>query len=126
MKIVALILRLLLGLMFLVFGLNGFLQFISAPLPAGPAGTYITVLNSTHYIYLVSGTQAIAGILLLINRYVPLALAILAPVIANIIVFHVTMLMQGSQMAFVTAAMWGFLTWRYRAHFAGLFVQKAD
>lgn len=126
MKIVVLIARLLLGLVFFVFGLNGFLNYLPAPMPPGVAGAYLGALLSSHYVYLVSGTEVAAGLLLLINRYVPLALALLAPVIANILVFHITMLAAGWQPALVTALIWGFLTWRVRAHFAPLFVPKVD
>jgi len=125
MKIVAVIARILLGLMFFVFGLNGFLNFIPAPPMTGTAGAFVGALISSHFIYLVSGTQVIAGVLLLINRFVPLALALLAPVLANILVFHLTMQMTGLPMAVFTTLLWVLLMWRFRGHFTPLFAQKA-
>jgi len=91
MKIIVLIARLLLGLVFVVFGLNGFLQFLPQPPIGGMAGDFVTVLAHSHYTYLVFGVQFIAGVLLLTNQFVPLAVAMLAPMLANILTFHLTM-----------------------------------
>ena len=124
MKIIIVIARILLGLIFLVFGLNGFLNFIPAPPMEGVAGAFIGALASSHYLYLVCGVQVITGVLLLLNQFVPLALAMLAPVIANILAFHLTMQPSGWPLALFTTILWGILMWRYRAHFASLFVQK--
>lgn len=125
MKIIAVIARILLGLIFFVFGLNGFLNFLPMPPLAGVAGAFLGALVSSHYLYLVCGVQLIAGVLLLINRFVPLALAMLAPVIANIITYHATMQPSGWPLALFTTILWMILVWRYRAHFTCLFVQKA-
>lgn len=125
MKIIAIIARILLGLIFFVFGLNGFLQFIPAPPIPGLAGTFIGVLMQSHFIFFVAGVQVIAGALLLVNRFVPLALALLAPMIANILVFHLTMQPSGLPPGVLAAILWCFLAWRLRAYFAPLFVQKA-
>jgi putative oxidoreductase len=125
MKIVTVIVRVLLGLIFFIFGLNGFVGFLPMPPLAGTAGAFIGALFSSHYLYLVSGVQLIAGVLLLINRFVPLALAMLAPVLANILAYHVTMEPVGWQLAVFTTILWAILAWRYRAHFTALFVQKA-
>src|SRR5688572_30599983 len=84
--------RILLGLVFLVFVLNGFLHFIPPPSTPMPerAMAFIGALVATGYLLpLVAGTQAVAGALLLANRFVPLALLLLAPVIVNIVAFHV-------------------------------------
>jgi uncharacterized membrane protein YphA (DoxX/SURF4 family) len=124
MKVLALIVRILLGLIFVVFGLNGFLNFIPAPPMEGVAGAFIGALISSHYVYLVCGVQLIAGILLLVNQFVPLALAVLAPVMANILTYHLTMQLNGWPLALFTTILWAILAWRYRAHFASLFVQK--
>ena len=83
MKIAALIARLLLGLVFLVFGLNGFLHFMTGPLPSGPAGQFLSALVQSHYDLVVSAVQIAGGTLLLANRYVPLGLVLLGPVIVN-------------------------------------------
>jgi hypothetical protein len=125
MKIVAVIARILLGLMFFVFGLNGFLNFMHAPLPPGLAGTFLDTLITSHFVYYVSGIQVIAGVLLIANQFVPLALAILAPVLYNILVFHITMQPSGLPMGLVATILWLILVWRLRDYFASLFVQKA-
>ena len=125
MKIATVIVRVLLGLIFFVFGLNGFVGFLPMPPLAGTAGAFIGALFSSHYLYLVSGTQLIAGVLLLVNRFVPLALALLAPVLANILAYHVTMQMEGLPLALITMLLWAILVWRYRAHFTALFVHRA-
>lgn len=91
MKIAALIARLLLGLVFLVFGLNGFLHFMTGPLPSGPAGQFLSALVQSHYDLVVSAVQIAGGTLLLANRYVPLALVLLGPVIVNIFFYHLLM-----------------------------------
>jgi putative oxidoreductase len=125
MKIVTLIARILLGLMFFIFGLNGFLHFIPAPPIPGLAGTFAGVLMQSHYFFFVAGIQVIAGALLLINRFVPLALALLAAVIANILVFHLTMQPSGLPPGVFAAILWIILAYRFRAYFAPLLVQKA-
>src|SRR5258707_5093490 len=91
MKIITHISRFLLGLIFLVFGLNGFLHFIPMPPPSGVAGQFLGAMFVSKYLLVVSGLQVISGALLLINRYVPLALTILAPIIVNILLFHALM-----------------------------------
>lgn len=125
MKIVAIIARILLGLMFLVFGLNPFLHFLPMIPPPGMAGTFLGVLISSHYVYFVAAVQVIAGVLLLVNQFVPLALALLAPVIANILVFHLTMQPAGLPPGILATILWIILAWRLRAYFAPLLVQKA-
>ncbi|MGB6933996.1 MAG: hypothetical protein WA626_18720 [Acidobacteriaceae bacterium] len=125
MKIVAIIARILLGLTFLVFGLNGFLNFMHGPLPPGLAGTFLTTLVTTHFVYFVAAVQVIAGALLLVNQFVPLALALLAPVLYNILVFHITMQPSGLPPGLIASVLWLILVWRLRDYFAPLFVQKA-
>src|ERR1700674_2634694 len=88
MRTVSAIARYLAGVVFLVFGLNGFLNFIPLPPPGGPAGQFMGALYGSHYLWVIFAFQVIAAVLLLINRYVPLAVAILAPVIVNILTFH--------------------------------------
>ena len=85
MKIATVIARILLGLVFVVFGLNPFLKFIPMQMPPGTAGQFLTVLFVSHFVYVVGAAQVIGGVLLLINRYVPLALTILGPVIVSIL-----------------------------------------
>ena len=127
MKIAALIARILLGLVFLVFGLNGFLPFIPmGPLPSGAAGQFLTALFQSHYVLVVSALQLVGGVLLLVNRYVPLALAVLGPVIVNIFLYHLLMDRSGLPIAIVVVALWGILAFRHRQYFSGLFVQKTS
>lgn len=126
MKVVEIIVRILLGLMFLVFGLNGFFNFMKGELPTGMAGNFIHALIDSHYVLFVSGIQAIAGALLLINRFIPLALTLLGALLYNILVFHLTMEHSGAQMGIVCTLLWAFLAWRYRNSLAPLFVQKTE
>lgn len=127
MKIVALIARILLGVVFLVFGLNGFLHFIPmGTMPTGLAGQFATVLMESHYVLFVSAFQVIGGALLLVNRYVPLGLTLLAPVIVNILLFHILMALSGLPLAIVVAILWCIVAYRQRQYFSSLFVQKTS
>lgn len=125
MKIAALISRILLGLIFTVFGLNGFLNFIPQPPPEGMVATFVGVLFSSHYSVFIFGIQLLCGILLLTNQFVPLALALLGPVIANILVFHIAMQPAGLPPGLFSAILWGILAWRLRSHFAPLLVRHS-
>jgi putative oxidoreductase len=126
MKIAALISRLLLGLVFTFFGLNGFLHFLpTPPLPPTPSGRFIAAISESHYVYLVAGVQVVGGVLLLIGRYVPLALTLLGPVIVNIFVYHLLMDPKGLPLAAVVVVLWFVLFFRYRQNFSGLFVHRA-
>ncbi|HMF75108.1 MAG TPA: hypothetical protein VK604_05550 [Bryobacteraceae bacterium] len=125
MRIAAVIARILLGVMFFVFGLNGFLQFIPAPPPPGAAGVFVGALFSSHFYVLIFGTQLIAGILLLLNQFVPLALVLLAAVIANILVFHITMQPSGLGPGLLAAILWVILAFRFWSHLAPLFTRRA-
>src|SRR5450432_2708762 len=121
MKIAALIARILLGLIFVIFGLNGFLNFLHAPLPTGVAGQFIIAMASTHYLYAVSAFEVIGGGLLLSGVFVPLGLTILGPLLVNILLFHICMLRMGLSVALVTTALW-FIVFAYRrSAFAGIF-----
>lgn len=125
MRIATLVAQILLGLIFFVFGLNGFLNFLHAPLPSGLAGDFVGALTKSHYFYLVSATQLVAGVLLLASQCVPLGLALLAPVLANILAYHATMNPSGAQAGIFATILWVFLAWRFRAYFAPLLVRKA-
>jgi uncharacterized membrane protein YphA (DoxX/SURF4 family) len=121
MKIATLIARSLLGLVFTVFGLNMFLHFIPMPPPpAGPARDFLTALFVSHYLYVVGGLEVAGGVLLLAGRFVPLALTLLGPVIVNILSFHALMEPSGLPLAAIVSALALFVTWSYRASFAGL------
>jgi putative oxidoreductase len=127
MKIVYLIARILLGLMFVVFGLNGFLHFIPmGPMPAGLAGQFAGAMLQSHYMAVVSALQLITGLLLLLNRYVPLALTFLGPVIVNIILYHLFMAPAGLPLAIVAAILWILSAFQIRSVFTVLFQQRVQ
>jgi len=127
MKIAVTIARVLLGLTFAFFGANGLHPFLPmGPMPTGLAGQFIAVFAQSHWVTIVAAVQVIAGLLLLVNRYVPLALALLGPVIVNILVFHLLMNLAGIPPGVVVTILWLFLFYRYRRNFAGLFVAKAE
>lgn len=121
MKTTTIIARSLLGLIFVTFGLNMFLNFIHMPPPPeGPAREFMTALFLSHYLYVVGALQVAGGLILLSGRWVPLGLTLLGPVIVNILCFHILMAPAGLPMAIVVAVLALFLLWRYRENFAGL------
>lgn len=127
MRIVVVIARVLLGLVFFIFGLNGFLHFMPNPPPTPPAGAFFGALIATGYMFmLIFGTQVLGGALLLLNVAVPFALVILAPVIVNIIGFHLYLSPVPAQLtiAFIVTALELLLIWYYREAFAPLFRSK--
>lgn len=91
--------RVLLGLIFLVFGLNGLLHFFNPPPPAGDALTWSEIMAAHHWFNFISVVQLVAGLLLLVGRFVPLALTMLAPVIVNILLFHALLWPHGYEAA---------------------------
>ena len=125
MKTLVLISRLLLGLLFLVFGLNGFLNFIPAPMPTGIAGQYVGALFVSHYLAGVFALEIVAGALLLANRFVRAALTILAPILVNIALFHACMAPSGFAPAVIAVALWSVLFYRERAAFAPLLMANS-
>src|SRR5262245_22157788 len=126
MRIAVLIARLLLGLAFVVFGLNGFLHFLDmGPMPSGLAGDFIGALNQSHYYWVVAGLQVVGGALLLVNRFVPLALVLLGPVIVNILCFHIFLLPSGIALAIVATVLWFIVFFGHRQSFSGIFAQRA-
>ena len=126
MKIASTIARYLLGLVFLVFGLNGFLHFIPMPPPKGAlAAQFGGVIFASHYWVVVFGVQVIGAVLLLVNRFVPLALVLLGPVIVNIFFFHALMAPEGIPLAIVVVVLWLILAIRYKQYLSGIFVQNA-
>src|SRR6266850_8004539 len=125
MKIATLIARLLLGLIFVVFGLNGFLNFLNmGPMPTGLAGQFIGALALSHYFWVVAGLQVVGGALLLVNRFVPLGLVLLGPVIVNIICYHVFLNISGVALAIVVVILWLIVFYGHRQYFSGIFVQR--
>jgi uncharacterized membrane protein YphA (DoxX/SURF4 family) len=121
MKILTIIARVLLGLVFVVFGSNAFFNFFGPP-PALPglAGDYMHAFIDSGYVYAVGVVQVVGGVLLLVGRFVPLGLALLAPIVVNILLFHFLLLPQGWQPGVVVALLEIFLIWRYRDAFKGI------
>jgi putative oxidoreductase len=123
MKYVIVIVRVLLGLVFVVFGSNAFLKFMGPPPEMhGQAGAFITALMSSGYIYVIAVLQILGGLCLLLGaRFVPLGLTLLGPVIVNIVLFHVFLEPSGMLIAVVISALALFLLWIYRFKFPAIF-----
>ena len=126
MKIAALVSRILLGLVFFIFGLNGFLNFLPGQLPSGLAGDFLNALLKSHYVFFLSALELVGGALLLVNRYVVLGLVLLGPVIVNILLFHALLLPSGLSIAVIVAILWGVLAFYLRQYLSGIFVQRAS
>jgi len=124
MRTASAVARFLAGVIFLVFGLNGFLSFIPLPPPGGIAGQFMGALYVSHYLWVIFAFQVIAGVLLLVNRYVPLAVAMLAPVLVNILTFHALMAPSGLPLAVFVAALWALIFIDVRPAFSGLFESR--
>jgi len=119
MKNLTIIVRSLLGLTFVVFGLNAFLHFIPMSPPQGLAGDFMKALFVSHYFYVVAVLQIAGGAICLLGRFVPLGLTLLGPVIVNILLFHVFLDPSGLPLAVVVSAVALFLLWTNRRAFAG-------
>jgi putative oxidoreductase len=124
MRTVSVVARYLAGVIFLVMGLNGFLNFIPLPPPGGLAGQFMGALYASHYLSVIFAFQVIGGLLLLVNRYVLLAAAVLAPVIVNILTFHVLMAPSGLPLALFVAVLWAAIFIEVRPAFSGLFQSR--
>jgi uncharacterized membrane protein YphA (DoxX/SURF4 family) len=124
-----LIARVLLGLVFFVFGLNGFFFFIPPPPPEQMPKALVefsTAMMNTGFLFqLVKGTEVACGLLLLVNRFVPLALVVLAPIIVNIVAVHLFMAPSGAAMGLVILALELYLAWSYRSAFRPLLAARA-
>ena len=117
--------RLLLGVIFTVFGLNFFLQFLPAPPPPPQAQAFVGGLFASGYFFpLLKGTEIAAGLLLLGNRFVPLALTVLAPIVLNIAAYHLFLAPSGVALSITILALELYLAWHYRAAFAPLLRAK--
>jgi len=115
--------RIVLGLIFTVFGLNGFFHFIPMPEMSEGAGSFLGALAASGYMFpVLQITQISCGVLLLIGRWVPLALTILAPVVLNIVLFHVFLepTPDGLFLPMLSVALGVFLARSYRNSFAGV------
>jgi putative oxidoreductase len=122
MKIATTIARVVLGLAFVIFGLNFFLNFIPAPPPEpGLAGDFFKVFIASGYAHVIGAVQLLIGVLLLIGRLVPLALTMLGAMLFNILVIHILMAPAGIGPAVVATLLWALVFWQYRDRFAGIF-----
>ncbi len=124
MKIAVLIARIILGLVFVVFGLNGFLQFLHMPMPSGLPAQFMGAIFVSHYYVVIFAAQVIGGALLLSGYYVPLGLTILGPLLVNILTFHATMAPAGLPVAILWTILWFIVFAGYRQAFAGILAQK--
>ena len=119
MKVAVLIARILLGLIFVFFGLNAFFHFLHAPMPTGLAGQFMGALFASHFYVVPFGFQVIGGLLLLSGRFVSLGLVIVAPILVNILTFHLTMA-PGILPGLVCTLLWFVVFAGYRSSFAGI------
>ena len=130
MKVLALICRILLGLMFVVFGLNGFLHFIpmGAPPPAGSIpGNFMSSMQASGWMKVMSAVQVLGGVLVLIGGTAPLGLVLLGGMIFNILLFHLLMAGGHEILPGALAALFELvLVYAYRANFTGIFTAKAQ
>jgi uncharacterized membrane protein YphA (DoxX/SURF4 family) len=118
--------RILLGLIFFVFGLNFFLHFIPTPPMAGPAGAFAGAMFATGYLFiLVKVVEVACGLLLLAGQFVPLALALLAPIVVNIVCFHAFLAPSGIALPLVVLALEVFLAWSYRDVYRPMLAARA-
>lgn len=121
MRYVILGARVLEGLIFLVFGLNGILHFIKMPLPTGDALVWFGIMTAHHWMNFVAVEELVGGLLLLVGRFVPLGLTLLAPVIVNILLYHALLWPHGYALAVITLVLELFLLAVYWRSFAPLF-----
>jgi uncharacterized membrane protein YphA (DoxX/SURF4 family) len=113
--------RLLVGLVLVVFGSNGLLHFVPFPPMSGPPGDFsAAMMNAGYFFPFVHGTEVTAGVLLLSGRFVPLALTVLAPLVLNILAFHLFLAPSGLAAPLLIAALVVFLAWSYRSAFRPL------
>lgn len=125
MALASTVARVLLGIFFTVFGLNGFLRFI--PLPPEPdlATQFIGMLETSRYMAPVFLIQLAGGSILLSGRYTPLGLTLLAPILVNILIFHLTMDQAGILPGAIAMLLWLFVAWNNRTSFAGLLASRS-
>ncbi len=117
MKIAVLIARILLGLVFTILGMNTFLHFFPMPPPPGDAGVFAGLLFKYGWLAFIAILYIVAGILLLLGRYIGVALTILGPIIVVILLFHITMNPQGIGLALFVALLEVFLIYAHWHHF---------
>ncbi len=126
MKIAVLIARILLGLVFVVFGFDKIIPFLHAPMPTGDAGALMVLMFTHGWIKFYGFVETASGLLLLFGRYVPLGLTLLAGVITNILLFGLTLAPSGLVIGLVVGLLEAFLVYAYRDSFAGIFDRRAQ
>jgi putative oxidoreductase len=126
MKVAVLIARILLGLVFLVFGLNIFFHFIPQPPMPGDAGALAGLFFVHGWFYFFGVLYVVAALLLIAGRFVPVALVLLGPIIVNILLFHITLAPSGIGPGLVCAILEIFLIYAYRSAFRGLFLAQPE
>jgi len=125
MKIVVLVSRILLGLLFAFFGSNGFLHFIPmGKMPDTPAGHFSDILNDSHYFVAVSIVMVVSGLLFLVGRFVPLAVVLIGPVIVNIDLYHLLLAPTNYAPAIVVTVLWCVVAYGVRSALKGIFQAK--
>ena len=125
MRIVAMIARILLGVILVFFGSNHLYAFLpSPPPPPGPVGQYMTVMMTSHYLFIVGICEVVPGLLVLANRFVPLALTVLGPVIVNILLTGILLAPMAIPAGIVVAILWLVVFWRVRAAFSGIWARQ--
>jgi uncharacterized membrane protein YphA (DoxX/SURF4 family) len=126
-RYLTIIARVLLGLIFFVFGLNGFLHFIpqpAKPIPEGAAAFAGALMKTGYMFQLIMGVQLLVGVLLLVNRFVPLALALIAPIIVGIITFHLFLDPSGILPGSIALVLELYLAWAYRSAFRPMLAMR--
>lgn len=121
MKYAVLIARLLLGVVFVFFGCNGILHFLKMDVPPGDAGLFLTLLATHKFMTFIALLQVVGGLLLLVGRFVPLALTMLGPIVVNIFLYHLLFTAAGLPVAVVIVILEAFLIVAYRSAFRGIF-----
>jgi len=125
MRITTIVARILLGLIFTVFGLNGFMNFIPQPPPTNPlAGQFFMAVSASHFAAFFFALQVLGGLLLLSGYFVPLALTVLAAELYNILAFHITLSPATIAPALVACVLWVLVFIPYRESFTGIFTAK--
>jgi putative oxidoreductase len=125
MKTASTISRFLLGLIFIVFGLNGFLNFIHQPPPTNPLTLqFLVSVSASHFAAFFFAIQVLGGLLLLSGYFVPLALTLLAAELYNILAFHLTLAPASIPPALVASVLWVLVFLQYRESFTGIFSTK--